>query len=182
MRSNKKPATNPVGRAPAQNVREIPNIPKVLDMSSTVVTLTYGEISAAYAAMGFIGSRLDPHSFPFNTKLRMMRRALKDSAEDLDDMTQKLMLSMAMQRDEEGEIVRDEKTGNFSVKQPDFDIERRTYMRTTVDIVTPVWRPCELEWMQDAKPEGVNDGFVFEVLENLGPLYTEDDECGPQDD
>lgn len=142
--------------------------------------MTYAEVSAAYSTLGFMGSRLDSMNFEFNTKLRMIRRALRDAVDDLDDMTQKLMLRLAIKGEDE-EPVRDEK-GNISIKQPQFDIERRSYLRNTVKIWTPVWRPCELEWMQEAHPEGVSAGFVFEVLENLGPLFTEDDECGPQDD
>lgn len=144
------------------------------------VIMTYGEVAAAYSTLGFMGSRLEINSFAFNTKLRMMRRAIHDAAEDLDDYTQKLMLRMSL-KDDTGEPVRDEK-GNISIKQPEFDIERREYMKQTIKLWTPVWRPCELEWMQDYAPEGIHPGYVFEVLDNLGPLFTEDDECGPQDD
>lgn len=161
-------------------IKVAPQIPTTLDMSSMEIEMTYGEVVAAYSALGFMGSRLGVDSFVFNIKLRSMRRALQPAVDDLEDMTQKLMLRLAA-KGVDGEPLRDEK-GGMSIKQPEFDIERREYLKQTVKIWTPVWRPCELEWMQGIHPEGVPVGFVFEVLESLGGLFTEDDECGPQDD
>ena len=141
-----------------------------VDMTPTTLTMTYGEVARAFGVLGFMGTVLKPNSFGLNTKLRACRRALQDHAEDLDDMTQKLMLQLSVQKD--GETVRDEK-GNFTLIQPQFDVERRSYLRQTVEVTIPVWHAEELEWMVDVKAEGVDDGFVFRVLEDLGPLYVD---------
>lgn len=142
-----------------------------VDMTPSTLTMTYGEVARAFGVLGFIGSSLKPNSFPVNTKLRACRRALQDHADDLDDMTQKLMLELST-RDKEGEVVRDDK-GNFSVKQPEFDIERRSYLRRTVDVTIPLWHADELEWMVDVRVEGMDEGFIFRVLEDLGPLFVD---------
>ena len=142
-----------------------------VDMTPATITMTYGEMAVAFAAMGFIGSKLNPNNFDINTKLRVCRRALKDHVEDLDDMTQKLMLEMAVRKD--GEIVRSDESGNFVIRQPDFDIERRSYFRKEAQVTTPLWRSDELEWMVDVRVEGMDEGFIFRVLEDLGPLFVD---------
>lgn len=167
----KKSTAQPLKREEATKIAPKPLDVKV-DMTAQTMTLTYGEISAAYNALGFMGTRLNPNSFDLNTKIRVCRRALKDHVEDLSDMIQKLSAHMALKRDEEGEIVRGE-DGNFAVKQPDYDIERRVYLRKTVDVTCPVWHPAELTWMQEVTIDDLVDGFVFQVLEDLGPLYQE---------
>lgn len=144
-----------------------------VNMTPSTVTMTYGEVARSFSVLGFIGSVLKPNSFKVNVKLRACRRALQDHADDLDDMTQKLMLDLATRKD--GEVERDDK-GNFSVKQPEFDIERRNYLRTTIEVTAPVWCSNELEWMQDVRVEGMDEGFIFRVLEDLGPLYVPDEE------
>ena len=167
----KRKAAQPLKREEATKVATQP-IKVAVDMTPQTVSMTYSEISLAYATLGFIGNKLNPNNFSINTKIRACRRALKDHDEDLNDMIQKLTARMAIKHDDQGDIVRD-KDGNFAIKQPDFDIERRTYLRTTVEVHCPVWHPNELSWMQDVTVQGVEDGFVSSVLENLGPLYQE---------
>lgn len=169
MQKKQQQPTKQVAAIVAQNTK----LEVDVDMAPATVTMTYGEVARAFSVLGFIGSSLKPNSFKVNVKLRACRRALQDHADDLDDMTQKLMLELASRK--EGEVERDDK-GNFSVKQPEFDIERRSYLRATVEVTAPLWHSDELEWMQDVKVDGMDEGFIFRVLEDLGPLYVPDEE------